>query len=122
MLLPAVLVYSPHMYKLIFFVPAEHAEAVKQAVFDAGAGRYRNYDWCSWQTVGTGQFRPLAGADPFIGTVGEIETVPELRVETICQDAAVRAAVEALLAAHPYEEPAYELIRVWTADDLPTGN
>lgn len=107
------------MYKLVFFVPEAHAETVKQAVFDAGAGRYRNYDSCSWQTAGSGQFRPLAGADPFVGTVGSVERVAELRVETICTDDDVRAAVEALLAAHPYEEPAYELIRVWTADDLP---
>ena len=110
------------MHKLIFFVPAEHVEAVKAAVFAAGAGRHRNYDSCSWQTAGTGQFRPLAGADPFFGSVGSVETVSELRVETICEDRCVRAAVEALLAAHPYEEPAYELIRVWTADDLAPGN
>ncbi|TVR29855.1 MAG: NGG1p interacting factor NIF3 [Spirochaetaceae bacterium] len=108
------------MYKLVFFVPEAHAESVKQAVFDAGAGRYGNYDSCSWQTAGSGQFRPLCGADPFIGTAGTVQRVAELRVETICEDAVVRAAVEALLAAHPYEEPAYELIHVWTADDLPT--
>lgn len=109
------------MHKLIFFVPAEQAEAVKQAVFVAGAGRYRNYDCCSWQTAGMGQFRPLAGADPFIGAVGTVETVPELRVETICPDEAVRAVIEALIAAHPYEEPAYEVVRIWTIDDLPAG-
>ncbi|TVR03722.1 MAG: NGG1p interacting factor NIF3 [Spirochaetaceae bacterium] len=107
------------MHKLIFFVPAEHAEAVKRAVFAAGAGRYRNYDCCSWQTAGTGQFRPLAGADPFIGSVGAVETVPELRVETICTDESVRTVLDALIAAHPYEEPAYEVVRIWTIDDLP---
>ncbi len=106
------------MHKLVFFVPADHAERVKRAVFDAGAGRYRNYDSCSWQTAGKGQFRPLPGSTPFIGSRGEIEVGDELRVETICEDGVVRAAVEALLAAHPYEEPAYDVIRIYTIDDL----
>ena len=109
------------MNKLVFFVPADHAESVKTAVFAAGAGRFRDYDSCSWETAGRGQFRPLAGADPFVGSVGDLEVVDELRVETICEDRVVRGTVEALLAAHPYEEPAYEVIRIFTVDDLPPG-
>ena len=109
------------MYKLAFFVPPANAEDVKQAVFAAGAGKYRNYDSCSWEALGKGQFRPLPGSDPFIGRKGRVETVEELRVETLCADEAVKDVVEAFLHAHPYEEPAYEIYRIWTADDLPEG-
>jgi len=58
------------MYKLVFFVPENHKEAVKQAVFDQGAGRYEGYDCCSWETLGSGQFKPLSGSQPFIGHAG----------------------------------------------------
>ncbi|MFW5689507.1 MAG: NGG1p interacting factor NIF3 [Spirochaetota bacterium] len=107
------------MYKLVVFVPESHTEQVKQAMFAAGAGRFRNYDSCSWQVAGTGQFRPLAGAEPFIGSQGEIERVPELRIEMICEDRSVGAALDALLEAHPYEEPAYEAYPVYTRETLP---
>jgi hypothetical protein len=96
------------MYKLVFFVPESHAEAVKQAVFATGAGRIGDYDRCSYETRGTGQFRPLAGANPFIGQAGELERVDELRIELVCEDHLIHAAVDALRAAHPYEEPAFE--------------
>jgi hypothetical protein len=101
------------MFKLVFFVPEEQAEAVKEAVFAAGAGRYEKYDRCAWQTSGTGQFRPLEGSTPFIGTAGRVEYVPELRVEVLCPPECAKAAVTALINAHPYEEPAYEVYRIW---------
>lgn len=104
------------MYKLAFFVPAAHKEAVKQAVFATGAGRIGHYDCCSWEVLGTGQFRPLQGSDPFIGQQGVIETVAEYRVELVCDDHLVKAAVAALRAAHPYEEPAFDL---WKLDVPP---
>lgn len=107
------------MYKIAFFVPSTHAEAVKDALFAAGAGRFREYDRASWETAGTGQFRPLSGASPFLGSEGKVERVEELRVEMICVDESVRPALDALVAAHPYEEPAYELSRIWTREDLP---
>jgi len=109
------------VYKIVFFVPHAHAEAVKAALFAAGAGRFRDYDNASWETAGTGQFRPLSGATPFIGSEGSVERVAELRVEMICTEEHVRPALDALLAAHPYEEPAYELSRIWTREDLPPG-
>ncbi|MDN3556421.1 NGG1p interacting factor NIF3 [Halomonas maura] len=99
------------MYKLAFFVPADAAERVKEAVFATGAGRIGDYEACCFQTPGTGQFRPLAGAQPHIGRVGELETVEELKVELVCEDALLREAVAALRLAHPYEEPAYD---VWS--------
>jgi hypothetical protein len=103
------------MYKLAFFVPVAEAEAVKEAVFATGAGRIGNYEACCFQTRGTGQFRPLAGADPHIGQVGELEHVEELKVELVCEDSLIHAAVAALKLAHPYEEPAYE---VWRLEDI----
>ena len=96
------------MYKICFFVPQEHAEKVKCAVFSAGAGTLGNYDQCCWETLGTGQFRPLTGSQPFIGQPNKVETVPELKVETICADEYIDAVIAALHHAHPYEEPAFE--------------
>ena len=103
------------MYKLAFFVPLESAEAVKEAVFATGAGRIGNYEACCFQTPGQGQFRPLAEAAPYIGQVGELEHVEELKVELVCADHLVATAVAALKRAHPYEEPAYD---VWRLEDI----
>jgi hypothetical protein len=103
------------MYKLAFFVPESHLEQVKAAVFAAGAGRIGNYDQCCWQTLGMGQFRPLAGSNPFVGTIQQLEQVPEYRVEMVCDDALINVAVAALHSAHPYEQPA---IDVWQLAEL----
>lgn len=103
------------MYKLCVYVPQTHLEVVKQTLFDAGAGRIGNYDSCCWQVAGQGQFRPLAGSDPFIGKTGAVETVVEYKVELVCEDALVAAAVARMKAAHPYEEPAYQ---VWRLEDF----
>ena len=92
------------MLKLVFYVPETHLEQVKQAVFRAGAGRWGNYDSCCWQTLGTGQFRPVEGAKPFLGYVGSVEKVAEWRVEMICDETVVQAAVYDLFHAHHYEE------------------
>ena len=100
------------MYKLVFYVPEKQLEMVKEAVFQAGAGRIGNYDCCCWQVLGQGQFRPLKGSSPFIGTQGEIEYVAEYRVEMVCEQTAIRNAVAALKQAHPYEEPAWEVTRL----------
>ncbi len=91
----------------VFYVPEEHAEAVKAAVFAAGAGRIGNYDCCCWQTVGLGQFRPLAGSRPFLGSQGAVEKAAETRVEMVCPESRLAAAVAALRRAHPYETPAF---------------
>lgn len=105
------------MFKLVFFVPSDHVEAVKQAIFDAGAGKIGDYDRCCWQVLGEGQFRPLKGSQPFIGELDQVEHVPEYRVEMVCDSANIRSAVEALIAAHPYEEPAYD---VWQLHNFDT--
>ncbi|HSP58412.1 MAG TPA: NGG1p interacting factor NIF3, partial [Halomonas sp.] len=96
------------MYKLAFFVPSADAERVKEAVFASGAGRIGDYEACCFQTLGIGQFRPIAGADPHIGRVGELEIVEELKVELVCEDHLIHQVVAALKLAHPYEEPAFD--------------
>ncbi len=102
------------MYKLSFYVPDSHVEEVKVAVFNAGAGRIGDYEHCAWQVLGQGQFRPLPGSQPFLGTQDCLETVQEWRVEMVCADDLIAAAVAALRQAHPYEEPALDVIRVET--------
>lgn len=96
------------MVKLSFYVPPSHLEVVKSAIFAAGAGQQGNYDWCCWQTLGEGQFRPKAGSEPFIGQVDQLAQVEEYKVEIICEESSLQAVVEALRAAHPYEEPAFD--------------
>ena len=100
------------MYKLVFFVPETHLEAVKAAVFTAGAGRIGNYDSCCWQSLGQGQFKPLSGSNPFLGRQGQLCQVAEYRVEMVCADDCLQAAVAALRKAHPYEEPAFDVWRL----------
>jgi len=102
------------MCVLVCYVPSEHAERVKEALFDAGAGRMGNYDSCCFQMEGTGQFRPLPGSEPYIGTEGSVEHVRETRIELVLPDEIRGAVVTALRAAHPYEEPAFHLIPVLT--------
>ncbi|WP_409524753.1 NGG1p interacting factor NIF3 [Nitrincola sp. MINF-07-Sa-05] len=103
------------MYKLCFFVPEADLEVVKQALFDAGVGRIGDYDGCCWQTLGTGQFRPLSGSNPHIGKQDALEKVAEWKVEMVCDDQLIRQAVATLKQAHPYEEVAYD---VWRLEDL----
>ena len=103
------------MYKLSVFIPETHLESVKAAMFEAGAGRIGNYDCCAWQCPGEGQFRALDKANPYLGEKGKVETVSEYKVEMVCSDELVRAAIQAMKSAHPYEEPAYD---VWQLEDL----
>jgi hypothetical protein len=100
------------MYKLCFFVPESHVESTKAAIFEAGGGRIGDYDSCAWQALGQGQFRPLAGSSPYIGSQDEVECVSEYKVEMVCSDELIESAVAALRLAHPYEEPAYEVYRL----------
>ncbi|QUM80974.1 NGG1p interacting factor NIF3 [Moritella sp. 5] len=107
------------MFVIIFYVPPENVEDVKQALFKAGAGTIGDYARCAWQCLGTGQFKPLFGSQPHIGTLNEIEFVDEFRVEMVCSTSNVRAAINALISAHPYEEPAYHILQTLNVNDLP---
>lgn len=100
------------MLALVVYIPEEDLEKVKQAMFDAGAGRIGNYDHCCWQTKGCGQFRPLEGADPAIGKVGAVERVTEYKVEMVCEADKIQGVIKAMKAAHPYETPAYHYVEV----------
>ena len=100
------------MYKICVYVPENAVENVKQALFNAGAGRIGNYDSCCWQSKGVGQFRPLPGSNPAIGAHGEIEQVVEIKVELVCEDKLVKQAIAALRASHPYEEPAFDVFKL----------
>jgi len=102
--------------KLVTFVPASHLAAVRKALCEAGAGEIGDYAECTFSTPGTGTFRPGAAANPFSGKVGALNEEPELRLETIVMRARVRAAVRALREAHPYEEPAYDLVTLENRD------
>ena len=105
-------------YKLVFFVPENHVETVKDALFKVGAGRYDGYDSCSWQTLGKGQFKPLESSKPFLGKTGEIERVAEYRVEMVCNDDDIKQVLSTLVSVHPYEVPAYEVWPIMTLDDF----
>jgi hypothetical protein len=95
--------------KIVVFVPEDALEAVRDALFEAGAGRIGNYRRCSWYTVGTGTFFGGEGTDPSIGERGREERVPELRLETVFPAERQDEVVAALKTAHPYEEPAYDV-------------
>ncbi|HEU4512428.1 MAG TPA: Nif3-like dinuclear metal center hexameric protein [Nocardioidaceae bacterium] len=105
--------------KLVTFVPHENAEEVRAAITAAGAGKIGDYDSCTFTSEGEGRFRPLDGATPAIGRVGEVEVVAESRVEAVFPRGRRRAVVEALRAVHPYEEPAFDVLEL--ADVPGTG-
>lgn len=100
------------LYKLVFFVPVDNIDQVKESVFSTGAGKIGNYENCCFQVLGQGQFRPLLGANPVIGKVDKLEQLAEYRVEILCGADNIKQAVVALKQAHPYEEVAYEVYKV----------
>ena len=100
------------MYKLTVFIPGEALEQVKSAVFAAGAGKIGNYEQCCWQVQGIGQFMPLTGSKPHIGVQHSLETVSEWRVEMVVAKANIAEVISALKQAHPYETPAYDVVKV----------
>ena len=103
---------APPLARLTTYVPVGDAEAVRRAIAEAGAGALGDYDSCSFSSRGEGRFRPLAGADPAIGTVGEHEVVDEVRIEAVLPRHLHGAVVAALRRAHPYETPAHDVVDV----------
>lgn len=106
------------MNVIVAYIPTSHVESVIEAMAVAGAGHIGDYRACAFKTMGEGQFQPMDGADPFIGTVGELEKVEEYRIEMVCDHARTRAALEALILAHPYEEVAYHVLPAKTLADF----
>lgn len=120
---PAPLVTAPAapMDKLVVFVPADAAAPVRAAISDAGAGSVGNYDHCTFTTSGQGRFRPLEGAQPTIGAVGDISVVDEHRIEAVLPRHRRNAVVAAMLANHPYETPAYDVVELADPGGSETG-
>jgi dinuclear metal center YbgI/SA1388 family protein len=98
-----------NLYKFVVFVPRSHVEIIKTVLGDSGAGWIGNYSHCSFSTSGTGSFKPIEGANPYLGTVGVIEHVEEARIETIVPEKILKSVIKAVLKAHPYEEVAYDI-------------
>ena len=111
---------EPHD-KLVVFAPEDAAVVIRVAIAEAGAGAIGDYDQCTFQVAGEGRFRPLEGASPAVGEVGRLEVVPEVRIETVLPRRLRPGVVQAMLAAHPYEEPAYDVIELAAALPSATG-
>jgi hypothetical protein len=101
-------------HKIVVFVPLSHADALREAMGQAGAGRLGNYSYCSFSTRGVGRFRPEQGAQPAIGQVGKLEEVEEERIEVTCDTSCVREVIAAIRRVHPYEEPAFDVWELTT--------
>lgn len=105
------------LYKLAVFVPVENAEHVRQAIFNAGGGGIGNYSECSFNTNGTGTFKPLANSQPFLGQPGGArENVSEIKIEVIVPKTYLSTVVSAMKEAHPYEEVAYDIVPLNNTD------
>lgn len=100
------------MYKISVYIPRDYLEEVKLAMFNQGGGRLGNYDHCAWQVLGQGQFRSLEQSNPFKGQKGNKEVLDEYLVEMICDKKHIKSVIDALKKTHPYEEPAYSIVRM----------
>lgn len=100
------------MYKISFYVPENYVEQVKTALFEAGAGKIGQYSHCAWQVKGEGQFMPLNGSNAFVGEINQVEKVIEYKVEMVCHEDCIHMVITALKKSHPYETPAYQVMRV----------
>lgn len=103
---------SESLYKLTVFVPVSHAEDVRNALSEGGAGHIGNYSHCTFQMKGKGTFKPLEGTNPYIGEKGQLEFVDEYKIESIVPEQNLSTAVKAMVKAHPYEEVAYDIYRL----------
>jgi len=101
-------------YKIVIYVPEDHAEKLREAMGNAGAGKIGNYTHCTFTLKGTGRFRPEEGANPTIGEVGKLEEVSEDRIETVCEEGRLQDVLNAIREVHPYEEPATDVYHVET--------
>ena len=85
---------------------------MKQALFEAGGGRIGHYDCCCFVSRGIGQFRPCEGSNPYVGSLGEVQEEEEFRLEAVVADDKIREVVKAVVAVHPYETPAFEVVKL----------
>lgn len=96
-------------YKIVVYVPEDHADALRDAMGNAGAGKIGNYSHCTFTLKGTGRFKPEEGANPTQGEVGKLEVTNEDRIETVCSGEKLDAVLKAIREVHPYEEPATDV-------------
>jgi hypothetical protein len=96
-------------YKIVVYVPESHADKVREAMGNAGAGKIGNYSHCTFTIKGTGRFIPQEGSNPTIGSVGKSEEVSEERIETVCSEDKLQNVLKAIKEVHPYEEPATDV-------------
>ncbi len=101
---------SDVLCKLIVFVPETHHEQLSKAVFAAGAGAIGNYQECQFVSEGTGTFKPIEGANPFSGELGELSKAKELKAEFLVSSHRLRNVIKAMNDSHPYEEVAHDVI------------
>lgn len=101
------------MYLFYFYVPEKFKEKVKQACFDAGAGRIGNYQSCSFEYRGIGQFHPERGSSPYVGKIGKKCKVIEIKIEMIVRKKFLKSVMKSFIKSHPYETPAYGFIKIF---------
>lgn len=97
------------LVKIVVFVPITHADIVRKALGDAGAGEIGKYSYCSFSSRGIGRYKPLEGAKPTIGEVGKLEEVEEERIEVVCPKNKAKEVIAAMKKVHPYEEVALDI-------------
>ncbi len=101
--------YTERLYKLAVYIPTDYAEALRQALAGAGAGQIGDYDSCSYTLEGEGRYRAQEGANPFAGKLGKLHIEEEVKIEVVVPEGKKNKVLRAMLNAHPYEEPAYDL-------------
>ena len=104
--------------KIVTFVPSENADAVRDALGNAGAGQIGEYSFCSYTVKGVGRFLPSEKANPHIGQSGKLEAVEEERIEFICDRDKAKQVIVAVKAAHPYEEVAFDIYPLINEEEL----
>src|SRR5690625_2477846 len=101
--------HTEKLFKIVIYVPHSHTEVVRNALSEAGAGHIGNYSHCTFQTSGEGTFKPLEGTNPYIGSKNKLEIVQEMKIESIINERNLSKVINAIIAAHPYEEVAYDV-------------
>ncbi|MGE6513177.1 Nif3-like dinuclear metal center hexameric protein [Lysinibacillus sphaericus] len=104
--------YAEDVLKLSVFIPSVNAEELRESLAKAGAGRLGSYEACSYTTIGEGRFRALEGANPHVGSIGKLHVEEEVKVEVVFPASIKNRLLKAMLKVHPYEEPAYDVVRL----------
>lgn len=106
------------LVKIVVFVPVTHADVVRKALGDAGAGEIGKYSRCSFSSMGIGRYLPMNGANPAIGETGKFEEVEEERIEVVCAKNKAKEVIAAMKKVHPYEEVAFDIYSLLSEEEL----